>query len=202
VTHGNNAITGTPAPDLFRLSQGGDDTVDGLEAMIASTSAKPSTGWTQSTGGAGFDTLILAGDYMKTALVIGAAGLTSIERILVKDGFSYDITTNDSNVAAGEMLLVDGHDLGPLHELRFDGSAETDGRFTIIGGDGNDQLTGGMSDDLLYRRRRLQPAGRRPRQRHGQLYRRDRAGDGAPQYRPGEPTTAMAPSMAWPGSKI
>ena len=64
-------------------------------------------------------------------------------------GHSYDLTTNDATVAAGKTLIVDARPLGAGDHLTFDGSAETDGRFNITGGAGDNHVTGGAQDDAF-----------------------------------------------------
>src|SRR6185436_9016579 len=106
----------------------------------------------QVDGGPGNDILILEGDYSSTQLVLGATSLTGVERIVLVDNYPYDIVTDDANVAAGALLTVDGSALGEDPELHFDGSAETDGRFVLIGGGSNDELRGGAMGDILWGR--------------------------------------------------
>jgi Ca2+-binding RTX toxin-like protein len=83
----------------------------------------------------------------------------------------FTITTNDANVAAGVNFLVDASaltstvtglgadgeiggtganaDTSTFSTLTFDGSAETNGSFTVLGGGGNDVITGGALGDTL-----------------------------------------------------
>ena len=119
--NGHNIITGTPDPDLFRLSQGGNDTASGLggddvfEFGSAFTAADTVDG---GANGAGGDTLVLEGDYVTIPLFLAATSLTDVERIIVRGGFSYTIVSNDGNVAAGDALIVNARLLGSLDELR------------------------------------------------------------------------------------
>ena len=64
-------------------------------------------------------------------------------------GFSYNITTHDATVAAGALLTVDGGALAAGSTFVFNGLAETNGRFWLNSGGGNDNLTGGTGDDEL-----------------------------------------------------
>ena len=65
-------------------------------------------------------------------------------------GFGYNVTTHDLNVAAGETLAVWGLNLTSTEQMIFNGSNETNGKFRLFGGAGNDVLTGGAGDDMIY----------------------------------------------------
>ncbi len=81
--------------------------------------------------------------------MLGADTLTNVEKIIIGEGNSDKIITNDANVAAGATLTIDASALTSANGLIFNGSAETDGRFSIIGGAGNDNLTGGQGNDII-----------------------------------------------------
>ncbi len=106
-------------------------------------------------GGAGStDAVNLSGDYTgANAVVFGAATMTNVEFLEVVAGNSYDLTTDDATVAAGQTLTVDASALSGSDTLIFNGSAETDGTFTFEVNDPNvlsdSQLTGGAGDDTL-----------------------------------------------------
>jgi Ca2+-binding RTX toxin-like protein len=121
-------------------------------------------------GGAGTDELALRGNYAgANAIVFQANTMTNVEVLSILSGqstwwgpvagdFSYDLTTHDDNVAAGQRLVVDAGQLTAGEVLKFDGSAEIDGYFliaggaagdTITGGDGNDTIIGGLGADDL-----------------------------------------------------
>ena len=79
-----------------------------------------------------------------TVGLAGAANRISHQgKLYLAAGHSYNLTTDDATVAGGQTLEVNASALGFPDNLTFDGSAETDGRFTITGGTGNDALTGG-----------------------------------------------------------
>ncbi|MFN7085209.1 MAG: calcium-binding protein, partial [Burkholderiales bacterium] len=60
------------------------------------------------------------------------------------------ITTNDANVAAGKTLTVDATALTDSGAtLKFVGSAELDGVFSVTGGAGADTITGGFGADTI-----------------------------------------------------
>ncbi|HEY2070514.1 MAG TPA: calcium-binding protein [Rhizomicrobium sp.] len=97
-------------------------------------------------GGTGTDTVILNGDY-SGGDTFSATVFTSIEILSLTDGHSYWLTSNDGNVAAAHILTVDASSLTGTNKLIFNGAAETDGRFVLEGGAGNDQLMGGAGND-------------------------------------------------------
>jgi Ca2+-binding RTX toxin-like protein len=93
------------------------------------------------------DQLIIGGAIGAVNLAGAAAGH---EQIILMPGSDYGLTSTDGDVAAGELLTVLAAPLGSGDSLDFDGSAEHDGRFALIGGRGGDHLTGGDGADLLY----------------------------------------------------
>jgi Ca2+-binding RTX toxin-like protein len=97
-------------------------------------------------GGTGTDTLNLDGDY-SAGVVLGATTLLNVETIILAAGHTYNLTTNNATVAAGQTLTVDGAVLEATNVLTFNGAAETNGKFVITGGAGNDTLTGGAGAD-------------------------------------------------------
>jgi hypothetical protein len=149
-TPGNDALTGTSGGDLFDLSQGGADSVSGLGGNDVFRMGAALTGADRLDGGAGNDTVQIAGDYTgDDALAFQATTLTSVETLRLGAGFDYAITGNDATVAAGRLFTVDASALGPANMLIFDGAAETDGRLRLIGGAGDDILTGGARNDTF-----------------------------------------------------
>jgi Ca2+-binding RTX toxin-like protein len=99
-------------------------------------------------GGAGSDTVVLIQD-MSNGFTFRPDTITGIETIELAAGHSYTLTLDDGNVAAGAHLTVDGQALGAADFLRFDGSAETDGRLVLFGGAGDDELRGGAMKDKI-----------------------------------------------------
>jgi VCBS repeat-containing protein len=106
------------------------------------------------------DQLGLRGDF-SAQLVFTASTMTNIDTIAVISAgdtrfgaqaasFSYNIKTHDVNLAAGARLSVNGAGLAAGEMLTFDGSAESDGFFRLIGGAGADVLIGGAGDDLIF----------------------------------------------------
>ncbi|HYW14845.1 MAG TPA: tandem-95 repeat protein, partial [Allosphingosinicella sp.] len=157
---GDNVITGTPQGDVFVVSQGGDDTVSGLGADDAFYFGGALTAADNVDGGAGSDTIVLQGDYSGGLTLDGS--VVNIERISMLAGtntafgdpgtnlYDYDLTTHDSNFAAGLQVVINGSSLLAGEDFRFDGSAETDAKFVILGGRGTDDLTGGAGNDIFF----------------------------------------------------
>ncbi|WP_164913505.1 M10 family metallopeptidase C-terminal domain-containing protein [Sphingomonas sp. UV9] len=138
--------------DLFDLSQktgavalatgAGNDAILAGGALIAAD---------RIDGGAGTDQIGLKGDYTgANRLVLDAATLSNVEVLAVLADGSYDITSADATVAAGQVFTVFGGNLTSADSLSFDGSAETDGSFLMFGGLGTDALTGGAGDDAFF----------------------------------------------------
>lgn len=136
---GIDTLTGGAKADVFLFNQGDFGVNDHIN------------------GGAGADQLALRGNY---TITFGAAQLASIESIYLVSAhdqriagggtdFSYNLTMNDGNVAAGQQMIVDGSSLHSTESLTFNGSAETNGSYKIYGGAGNDTLTGGHGADTL-----------------------------------------------------
>jgi Ca2+-binding RTX toxin-like protein len=145
-TSGNDNLIGTIQDDIFDLSQGGEDTAIGLDGNDVFQMGAAFDAGDHLNGWTGNDTVTLDGDY-SAGLVLGVNTLTSIERISVAAGHSYNLTSNDNNVAAGATLAVDASQLAATDLLTFDGSAETDGHFSFVGGSGTLVATGGGEAD-------------------------------------------------------
>jgi Ca2+-binding RTX toxin-like protein len=108
-------------------------------------------------GGGGIDQLGLRGSY---TIVFGAGQLIGIENIGLVSAqdtrfgalgttYNYNLTMNDSNLASGVQMTVDGTSLRGGETLAFNGSAETNGSFRIFGGQGNDTIVTGAGNDIL-----------------------------------------------------
>jgi Ca2+-binding RTX toxin-like protein len=91
------------------------------------------------------DQLVLGGGL--TANLGGAAA--GHEKLVLMGGDNYNLSASDSDVDSGGNLVVWAGDLGTADGLVFDGSAETDGRYTLMGGHGSDQFIGGSGNDQL-----------------------------------------------------
>jgi Ca2+-binding RTX toxin-like protein len=145
---GNDTVTGGAGDDVFNLTLGGNDHAHGGAGddtfIMGATVHAP----TILDGGDGNDVVDLAGNY--TNLVFRATSLVSIETINLTGGFSYHMTMNDANVAAGQIMHINGAALTATDTFVFNGSAETDGRYFINGGAGNDHIIGGQGNDIIH----------------------------------------------------
>ncbi|HEV2560497.1 MAG TPA: calcium-binding protein, partial [Rhizomicrobium sp.] len=119
---------------------------DGNDTFQFAANFDPATN--QIDGGAGTDTLVLNGNY-SAGVTFGAGTMVNVEKISLTPGNSYNLTTDNATVAAGQTLTVNGTSLGASDVLTFNGAAETDGSFRINGGAGNDVLTGGAGADVF-----------------------------------------------------
>ncbi len=151
---GNDAYSGSTGVEIFYLDQGGDDSValgGGDDAVFfgAAFTAADSV-----DGGTGADQVGLRGSYTGTL-----SNLVATESLVVLSGtstrfggdgtarYTYDLTSADSTVAAGVAYVVQANELVAGENLRFDGSAETDGSFRVYAGLGIDTLIGGAGAD-------------------------------------------------------
>jgi Ca2+-binding RTX toxin-like protein len=113
-------------------------------------------------GQGGIDQIGLQGNYTgASAIVLGAGQIFNIEGIVLLTNndtrfgtgtgtpFSYDLTTNNANVATGQRLFIQANTLASNEVLRFNGAAESDGSFSIFSGNGNDVITGSRNDDTI-----------------------------------------------------
>lgn len=134
-------VSGAGGDDII-LAGGGNDTIR-FSADL--------TGADRIVGGEGLDTLII-GD--QSDVSFKANSLNSIERIylpsvLLPVGFAgfQNLKMNDGNVAAGQHMTIDALGLSADTFFTFNGAAETNGTFTILGGAGGDTLRGGALGD-------------------------------------------------------
>jgi Ca2+-binding RTX toxin-like protein len=103
-------------------------------------------------GGSGTDKLQLRSAY---TIAFASGAMTSIETLELLSGvprggtYNYDITMADGNVVAGALLTVDAASLAATEGLNFDGTAESNGRFLVTGGAGNDVVRGGSGIDTI-----------------------------------------------------
>jgi hypothetical protein len=104
---------------------------------------------------------------------LSGTSIVNVETVVLNSGsdarfyaagtpFSYDITTADDTVAAGQTMTFNGGQLS-AETLHFDGSLETNGNFRLFGGSADDVIKGGAGSDLIYGGLGAGPADRRRR---------------------------------------
>jgi Ca2+-binding RTX toxin-like protein len=148
---GNDTVDGGAGNDSLDFSAGGDDIAIGGDGDDLLFFGNAFTNADSVDGGTGTDSLVLAGNY---GLTFDADDLVGIERLSLLAGTgdspaSYNLTTIDANVAAGQTLFVAAASLRAGETLVFNGGAETDGSFIIRSGAGDDTLVGGALADRL-----------------------------------------------------
>lgn len=148
----DNVIIVGAGNDRIIAQEGGDDTINAGLGNDYIYYGGALTAADANDGGGGVDTIGLLGAY---SLGFSAQSLVGIERLALYSGsiaglgnLVYDLTTVDANVGTGE-LFVTAAGLAAGESLIFNGSAETQGRFTILAGAGADILTGGAGNDFL-----------------------------------------------------
>jgi Ca2+-binding RTX toxin-like protein len=150
-TSGNDQFAGTSGDDTFNMDQGGNDKVTGKDGLDEFYFGNTFDALDSVNGGAGtFDRLFLGGNAYAAGFTVTGAMVKEVEQIHLAAGDNYTIATTNSLVAAGQIVFFSGYSIDAAHKFHFDGSAETDGRFQIAGGFGNDTLIGGAQNDLLY----------------------------------------------------
>src|SRR4029079_16834561 len=103
----SDSLTGGSGAGVFRIALDGNDFVSGGGGADVIVAGAAFTAADSIDGGAGLDTLALSGNYV-AGVVLGAATLTNVEVIQLATGFSYSLTLNDTTVAAGQSLSIDG----------------------------------------------------------------------------------------------
>lgn len=156
-TIGNNTVLGTALADYINISQGGTDVVDGGNGNDIIFTGSGFDASDSIDGGAGTDQITLRGSYTGTiGNIVNTEFLGFLSGTSTRFGgdstarYSYDVTTTNATVAAGLAYIVQANELVAGENLRFDGSAETDGSFVIYAGRGNDTLIGGAGADAFF----------------------------------------------------
>lgn len=134
--------------DSYDMSQGGDDTVIAGSGDDVIFMGATLTAFDHIDGGAGYNTVSLAGDY-SAGLALGAGTLVNISQITMAAGGSYKLTINAATVGAGQTLDIDASALSSSDSLNLDGSAVNGGSLIIRGGAGDDVVSmgGAMTSD-------------------------------------------------------
>lgn len=146
---GNDTLVGGAGNDVFRPSFG-IDTINGGAGDDFINMASALTAADTINGGSGIDQVYLTGNYTgANALTFGATTMVNVEYLTMTAGYSYNLTTNDATVAAGQQLTVDATALGTGNSLVFDGSAESSAGFIIRDAAGALSAVGGAGDDIF-----------------------------------------------------
>lgn len=148
---------------LFYGGMGGDVLTGGQrdDGFYFGTGRFNATDRVDGHGGA-MDQIGLQGDFAgANAIAFGGNQIANIEAIVLLSGadtrfngggsrFSYSLTMDDGNVAAGRTMVVQANTLRIDEVLTFDASAERDGSYRVFGGAGRDEITGGGGDDEIW----------------------------------------------------
>jgi Ca2+-binding RTX toxin-like protein len=145
----NDSITGGTLDDTIASGSGNDSLIgrNGNDTFIFAAGAAGLTSADTVNGGLGIDTLSLTSNVAITATDFD--NVSNIEAItLANTTTNIDLTTVDTFVAAGVAFTFDASSL-TTGTLNFNGTAETDGRFTVLGGGSTDVIVGSTGDDSL-----------------------------------------------------
>jgi Ca2+-binding RTX toxin-like protein len=159
---GNDTLLGGAGADSI-VAGNGDNTLSGGAGDDTLTAG---TGADSLSGGSDNDTFVLGGNLTSSDTILGSTGtdtltftdangatddlnnVTGIETITLGDADT-TITTVDGLVDAGATLTINAAALSAGSNLVFDGSAETNGKFSVQGGADADTISGGAGDDTL-----------------------------------------------------
>lgn len=149
LTDGRVLMIGGAGSNTFTLSQTGQDIVRGGTGGNTFNAGANLEATDRLSGEIGNDNILnLSGDY-SDRLEFESRTIRNIETISLAAGHTYNLATADGNVAAGATLSIGGVSLGATDRLIFDGSKESNGRFIIVSGAGNDVITGGAGNDTI-----------------------------------------------------
>lgn len=152
---GSNRFVGSANGDTVDIQTGtkygstlaagaGNDTFN----LVGTSIVDPKDSYLNIDGGTGNDKLTITGDYSDPSS-FATLKVSNVERVELGAGFDYVLVAPNDLVATGRLLTVSATALGAANILDFDGSAETNGKFNLQGGQGDDRLVGGGQDDIL-----------------------------------------------------
>jgi Ca2+-binding RTX toxin-like protein len=145
-TAGNDMQDGTNSDDVFDYKQGGRDTLNGKGGNDSFDMGIELRANDRINGGGGtFDTVFLGGAVTPYSVVLADDTIKNCEFLQMNSG-DYSVTTADGNVAAGANFSVLA---SAATSMFFDGSAETDGSFSMDTSAGDDTLIGGQQNDII-----------------------------------------------------
>jgi Ca2+-binding RTX toxin-like protein len=142
---GSDLLDGGAGDDVLSANGGTDKLLGGAGNDVFVLGANL-TAADQIDGGAGYDIVTLAGNYA-SGLALGATTLTNVEEIGLASGNSYKLSLVDANDTSS--LTIDGSVLSAGQVLTVNGAAETASPLILLGGAGDDALTGGAGGDTL-----------------------------------------------------
>lgn len=111
--------------------------------LFDATADSSSLAW----AGTPLGSLDLSGDF-SAGFTLGAISF-EVDRLTVGAGSDYNLVSDDNFVAAGNVLTIEATALSDDDRMMFDGSAETDGAFSFLGGESNDFFFGGAGGDWI-----------------------------------------------------
>jgi Ca2+-binding RTX toxin-like protein len=153
---GDDLIAGGALSDRFYLRKGGNDTVSGgddddtfyMVGALNTLDAINGDSILSTTGDN--DAVVLSHSYTGgNALTFASFTIRNIETLSLGGGHSYEIFTHQDTVAAGASMLVDGGALGATDVLDIDFTADSDGVYSVQGGDGNDAMVAGGGTNTM-----------------------------------------------------
>ena len=150
----SNIFTMAAGNDLIVITAGGDDAVNGGAGNDFVFVGDAWSSGDRVNGGADYDTVGFSGG---GTYGFSAGSFFGVEQLSFYGGSvispsnaSYSVTMDDANVTAGKTMLVTFQSVAGV--VTFNGSAELDGNFSVIGGSAGDSITGGSGRDFLYGR--------------------------------------------------
>lgn len=161
-TSGDDNLSGTTGDDVFNMTQGGNDTVTGLEGKDVFKFGTTFNGSDSIDGGAGKDKLVLDGDYSATVF-LNSSILNNIENIALTAGNDYSLTFFDGVIGDGKTMKIRANTFDAGDTLTIDGGSMTaasdttklvlktgKGQTFFTAGAGDNVLIGGSGADTMY----------------------------------------------------
>ena len=130
------------------ISQGGTDKIIGSAFDDTVLYGNTFTSADRFEGGAGFDRVVLQGDYSRGVSTLSTT-LKSVEEIDFTGDFNYKLTVGNAAVDAGQTLVINAA-LSSAYGAIVNAAAEADGHIFFDGGAGVDNFTGGKLSDIIH----------------------------------------------------
>ncbi|HXL98869.1 MAG TPA: bluetail domain-containing putative surface protein, partial [Rhizomicrobium sp.] len=151
---GNDTLVGCYGYNFYDLTHGGEDTASGtaFDSYNYFTMGAAFDAGDRLTGSSAVSSnyVDLNGDYTgANAVTLNNGTLSGIGQMNFEPGHNYDITWADGDLAAHGTFNVNAQPLQASNQARFDGSAETNGHFVFLSGEGSDDFTGGSQSDTF-----------------------------------------------------